>query len=226
VAKTSEESHSKLGKLNEVVDLTTEGMSNISISVDEGGKIIHELYQSSEKIGEIVDLITDIANQTKLLALNAAIEAARAGDAGKGFAVVADEVGKLSANTQQAVSKISDSIQIIQTYTKQAVSKMKVGSEEVEKGMMNMMKLNSELELLGIDLISMVKDTEELAENNQRQYDISKTISINIEDIEKVTNSNVDNVHEIQYSVKNLDETVSKVNNIVGRFNLNSNSLE
>jgi methyl-accepting chemotaxis protein len=83
---------------------------------------ISKLGQSSEEIGQVIKVITSIAQQTNLLALNATIEAARAGEAGKGFAVVAGEVKELAKETARATEDISRRIQAIQTDTKGAVS--------------------------------------------------------------------------------------------------------
>ncbi len=84
--------------------------------------VVQELAVGAQKIGEIIQLINDIAGQTNLLALNATIEAARAGDAGKGFAVVASEVKSLATQTAKATDEISAQIGQIQGATQQAVS--------------------------------------------------------------------------------------------------------
>ncbi|MGV8998327.1 MAG: methyl-accepting chemotaxis protein [Parvibaculaceae bacterium] len=84
--------------------------------------VVQELAVGAQKIGEIIQLINDIAGQTNLLALNATIEAARAGDAGKGFAVVASEVKSLATQTAKATDEISAQITQIQNATGQAVS--------------------------------------------------------------------------------------------------------
>ncbi len=85
-------------------------------------EVISRLGESSDKIGNIIQVINNIAEQTNLLALNATIEAARAGEAGKGFAVVANEVKELAKQTADATQEITEMIQTIQTDTKEAVN--------------------------------------------------------------------------------------------------------
>ncbi|MCD1259727.1 MCP four helix bundle domain-containing protein [Paenibacillus athensensis] len=102
-----------------------EGMQTISDK-------INELAGKSAQIGEIIDVIDDIADQTNLLALNAAIEAARAGDAGKGFAVVADEVRKLAERSGKATKEIGQLIKTIQHNTQQSVEAVHTGNDKAE----------------------------------------------------------------------------------------------
>jgi len=109
-------------------------MSSIQSAVGESADVIRELDMKSKKIYEIVNLITNIADQPNLLALNAAIEAARAGEHGRGFAVVADEVRKLAEESRDAAKEIADLIKEIQAGTENAVEAMEKGTKQVNTG--------------------------------------------------------------------------------------------
>lgn len=107
-------------QMQQAFDASQKGVEN----VDKTSSHISGLAVSSDLIGEVIDLIAEIANQTNLLALNATIEAARAGDEGKGFAVVASEVKQLAAQTGKATENIRSQVEQIQHASKDAVNSM------------------------------------------------------------------------------------------------------
>ncbi|MCM3759987.1 methyl-accepting chemotaxis protein [Alkalihalobacillus oceani] len=109
-------------------------IGTIRETVSQSAEFIQQLGERSHEIGNILELITSISEQTNLLALNAAIEAARAGEHGKGFAVVADEVRKLAEESRASAEKISTMILLIQEDTERAVEEMNRGTAEVEVG--------------------------------------------------------------------------------------------
>lgn len=129
------ESSSKAEKLVktgvEIVNTQNIKMEESTNAVGEVSKVIFTLNDKTVQIGQIIEVIEGIAEQTNLLALNAAIEAARAGEQGKGFAVVADEVRKLAEESQTSIGKIQKIIRDIQSTTNIAVDSVKYATDTI-----------------------------------------------------------------------------------------------
>ncbi|MBA4191092.1 MAG: hypothetical protein C0467_24165 [Planctomycetaceae bacterium] len=119
---------------NVSVKNTIHGMDRIRDQVQETAKRIKRLGESSQEIGQIIQLIDDIADRTSILALNASIQAAMAGEAGRGFAVVAEEVERLADRSTEATKKIATLVKSIQSETNEAVGAMEKGIQEVVEG--------------------------------------------------------------------------------------------
>lgn len=122
VAAAAEQLTASIQEISQQVGNSSNVAQNAAQQADNVMAKVGGLAEASQRIGEIVHLINDIASQTNLLALNATIEAARAGDAGKGFAVVASEVKNLAVQTSNATEEISGQINAIQSSTSEAVS--------------------------------------------------------------------------------------------------------
>lgn len=118
----------------DIVDRAVQEVREIAGTVRDSAQFVQSLGERSNQIGQIVNVINDIADQTNLLALNAAIEAARAGEQGRGFAVVADEVRKLAERTAQATSEINAMIIAIQSEVQKAVESMNNATGKVQSG--------------------------------------------------------------------------------------------
>jgi len=130
IEQTSE--HAAQGQ--EIISDTAKVINDISLEVNTSSMVINSLAQHSTEIGQFVNVIREIADQTNLLALNAAIEAARAGEQGRGFAVVADEVRTLASRTQDSTTEIQRIIEQLQAGANQSVEAMKKGVFKAEHG--------------------------------------------------------------------------------------------
>ncbi|WP_438361518.1 methyl-accepting chemotaxis protein, partial [Pseudomonas protegens] len=116
----------------QVVDKTIAAMHQLSAKISSSCDNIETLNSSTVNIGQILEVITSISQQTNLLALNAAIEAARAGEAGRGFAVVADEVRNLAHRTQDSAQQVQKMIEELQVGAREAVGTMTKSQRESE----------------------------------------------------------------------------------------------
>ncbi|MEA3192743.1 MAG: twitching motility protein PilJ [Betaproteobacteria bacterium] len=133
-SKVAESSLTAAGKGAGAVQNAIKGMNDIREQIQETSKRIKRLGESSQEIGEIVQLISDITEQTNVLALNAAIQAASAGEAGRGFTVVAEEVQRLGERSAEATKHISAIVKSIQRDTQDAVEAMERSTQGVVQG--------------------------------------------------------------------------------------------
>ncbi len=174
----------KVGKMSG--DVATK-MSEIQSTVGGSATVIKQLDGKSQQIGEIISVITNIAEQTNLLALNAAIEAARAGEHGRGFAVVADEVRKLAEESRDAANQITGLIKDIQQGTKQAVTTMEQGTKTVGEGAKNIadtVTAIDEIVKAAADVATMV---QEIAAAAQEQSASVEEVTASVEDVSAIS---------------------------------------
>lgn len=183
VAQSAGRTKETADKGEKAVALTIDGISGVKTKVFETAVRIKELGDHSQKIGEIIRVIDDIAEQTNLLALNAAIEAARAGEHGKGFAVVADEVRKLAERSGKATKEIADLITTIQFLTSGAVAGMEQGTGEVEQGVS-----------LALDAGNALKEIIQTVEETYMQIN---NISAAVEEISASSEEVVKAIHNV-----------------------------
>ncbi len=207
-----------------IVEATIAGMNTISEVVGKSSQTVEKLGNSSHQIGEIIQVINDIADQTNLLALNAAIEAARAGEQGRGFAVVADEVRKLSERTAKATKEIEQMIKQIQQDTKGAVESMAYGKIEVDRGKEMANKAGCSLQNIISSSRNLMDIVSQVAAASEEQSSTAEQITKNIESINLVTQSNAADLKEVTKAAEDLNNLTSELEKIISNFTINRQS--
>jgi len=211
-------------------------MSSIQSAVGESAEVIRDLDMKSKKIDEIVNLITNIADQTNLLALNAAIEAARAGEHGKGFAVVADEVRKLAEESRDAAEDIAVLIREIQGGTHNAVTSMEKGTEQVNTGSLalsqtvkavqSIVERSEKVALMAQDIAAAAQEQsasiEEITSSVEEISAISEQAAAGTQQASAAVEEQASSMQELAKSAQELAKLSDEMQAFVARFSLKS----
>jgi methyl-accepting chemotaxis protein len=235
VAKTANETNEVVVKGNSAIDLSTSQMKNINKTVSELGSIVHTLGKRSEEIGQIVNVISEIADQTNLLALNAAIEAARAGEHGRGFAVVADEVRKLAEQSSKSTESIRELISTIQTDTNSAINSMEKGTAEVEKGIDLVNNagdafshiqqfadtVSSQIAEVSASIKDMAEGADQVVEIVSAIEEIAAVTTSESQDVSAATEEQLASMEEIAASAASLSGMAEELLDSIKKFKVN-----
>ncbi|MCC6543550.1 MAG: HAMP domain-containing protein [Nitrospirae bacterium] len=170
-----------------IVEKSVSEVKDIAATVSESSKVMVSLGERSKQIGDIIRVISEIADQTNLLALNAAIEAARAGEQGKGFAVVADEVRKLAERTAKATSEIGAMIGAIQDEVQKSVTSMDAVSKMVGSGVEFSTQTGDALQKIVSSVSDLQMMVQQIASATEEMSATSEMISGDIMAVAKVS---------------------------------------
>ncbi|MGF7185412.1 methyl-accepting chemotaxis protein [Desulfitispora alkaliphila] len=233
-AQLSKDTAKEAGRGQDYLQNAVGRMRSLNDTVDNAADLVNTLGQRGQEIGQIVEMIQNIADQTNLLALNAAIEAARAGEQGKGFAVVADEVRKLAEESSKATGQITEMIIQIQEETTSAVKAMNAGTEEVDQGVEIIGEANQALE--GIVKAAQQTDAEiqsisaaakQLAEGSDRVARTMEEISVSAQEVSSrsegvsaAAEEQTAAVEEISASAQSLASSADELKELVNRFKI------
>ncbi len=219
-AQIAQTANNKAKEGSEAMQSAREGMEEIVMSTGKTGEIVASLSGRADQIGEIIQVIDDIADQTNLLALNAAIEAARAGEQGRGFAVVADEVRKLAERTTKATKEIADTIKAIQGDTVKASESMTEANEVVNKGKQATIKTSTVLDEIVTEVTQAMDMISQIATASEEMSAGAEEISHNVEAISTVTKQSSQGAEEMTQTAEKLTQQTESLRNLINQFQL------
>jgi methyl-accepting chemotaxis protein len=180
---------------------------------EETTQVVGKLGESSNEIGQVIKVITSIAQQTNLLALNATIEAARAGEAGKGFAVVANEVKELAKQTAKATEDISQKIEAIQGDTKNAVAAIGQISEVIKQ-------VNDISNTIATAVEEQNATTNEMSRNISEAARGSSEITRNIGGVAEAAQNTAQGAGALTAAAQSMAEMATKLRGLVSQFRI------
>ncbi|QXC32516.1 MULTISPECIES: methyl-accepting chemotaxis protein [Aeromonas] len=190
--------------------------------LQQTGKVIGDVNAMSGQIGNILDVIRGIAEQTNLLALNAAIEAARAGEQGRGFAVVADEVRSLAGRTAQSTSEIQTMIENLQQGVAKAVAVMQECSREMDSCMDQSSHANNAMEEVQGIVVLISDMSSQIASAAEQQQATSADIATNLNRISDISDLNYQGIERVAETSQQLDALAEQQEELVKRFRLSA----
>lgn len=221
---TSEEAKAAAVGGKQIADEAIEYIQKVHNSTGELSLMVKNLDNRAAEIGNIVTVITEIADQTNLLALNAAIEAARAGEQGRGFAVVADEVRKLAENTIKATTEISSKIGAVQKESEQTASTMNTASEEVRKASDYISRVGEALNSIVARVSEGRDEVMQIATSVEEQSTVSTEIASNAEQSSVIAFNNKAMAGNIRDEIRNLRDSSEFLSNLTSSFKTNGSS--
>ena len=205
----------------EVLTTMAEAVKNvngIAGLIRESDANVGRLDDRSKKIGGIIQVIKEVADQTNLLALNAAIEAARAGEQGRGFAVVADEVRKLAERTSKATEEIASLIGDIQKHIGETVSGMRQANTQVSESLVLVGKTETALHRIGDDSSAVASNVQSIADAIREQDSAIHQVVANIEKIAQMSEENSAATASSSDTATQLDRLASQLKESVAHF--------
>jgi len=218
-AASASEAANDQGNNAKVVIVETMGVAdNLAGQLEKSLGVMNNLKQESDNIGQVLVVISDIAEQTNLLALNAAIEAARAGEQGRGFAVVADEVRNLATRTQESTKEIKEIISRLQSEAGQAVEVMEAGHKKAIEGVEYTETAAEALAEISGSVGVVLNMNTQIANAAKEQNTVAESVNQNISAINQSAEYSLESTEELATASNKLSLISAKLLGVIGQF--------
>jgi methyl-accepting chemotaxis protein len=204
----------------QVVGMTIEAINRLSKNIDKSRITIENLATQTGDIGQILEVITSISQQTNLLALNAAIEAARAGEAGRGFAVVADEVRNLAHRTQDSARQVQGLIEQLQVGAQTAVTTMTESQRESETSVTVANQAGERLSKVAQRIGEIDAMNQTVAAATEEQTCVVLSVNDDIAQIDALNRQGMANLHSTFDACAELEREAVRLQGLVGHFRI------
>ncbi len=218
VASSADNAKNKASGGSDVVRRSQQAIGNVNTIAVQLKDNMEQLGKQAQAIGQVMNVINDIADQTNLLALNAAIEAARAGDAGRGFAVVADEVRKLAEKTMGATKEVGENIRAIQESSHKNIGSMDKVALAIGEATSHSNESAQALEEIVVISRSNAEQVQGIAGAAEEQSGVSEKISSAIEEVNRVASETAEGMNQSVAAIGELARMAAELRNIIGEL--------
>lgn len=219
-ADASRSANKEAHKGKNVVSANLSSIRKLEEEVNNTANMLNQLSSDSENIGEVLNVIRDIAEQTNLLALNAAIEAARAGEQGRGFAVVADEVRTLAQRSRQSTQEIEEIVERLQNSAGKAVSAMQAGQAQTEDSVQNAEQVGQSLDEIIRAVDAITEKNIQIASASEEQSSVAEEINRSVASISQIAAESASDVERTTSTSETLSEMSGQLKKLVSHFKL------
>jgi len=216
VADSAATARNKAAGGAEVVRRSQDAIGHVNTIALQLKENMEQLGQQAQAIGQVMNVINDIADQTNLLALNAAIEAARAGDAGRGFAVVADEVRKLAEKTMGATKEVGENIRAIQESSRKNIASMDKAAQAIGEATGHSDESAKALGEIVVISKANAEQVQGIAGAAEEQSGVSEKISAAIEEVNRVAAETAEGMSQSVAAIGELARMAGELRQIIG----------